>query len=189
MAMTDRAPSPAGARLGLVRRLAALVLIVAVVGVPIDDLGRYAIVLASAVLLFVGAITARPVPWRFAVGLMAVMIAAQIAVAPSSIYVAAVGARDPLAAALACDPMVARGLMLAGATARYHLLAWLLTGIVTAVWFRQIAVAWMRRHRPDRWRRAARHPAVMHMAAWLAALQWGHDMRDQSPPVPAPAKA
>jgi hypothetical protein len=73
------------------------------------------------------------------------------------------------------------------ATPRYHLLAWLLTGIVAAVWFRRVAVTWMRRRWPNAWRRAAAHPAVLRLARWLAALQRTYELRDQSAPTPAKA--
>jgi hypothetical protein len=75
------------------------------------------------------------------------------------------------------------------ATARYHLLAWLLTVIVAAVWFRQIGVPWMQRRWPKTWQRAATHRATVRVGHWLALLQWTCDMRDQSARVPEPAKA
>jgi len=71
------------------------------------------------------------------------------------------------------------------ATARYHLLAWLLTGMVVVVWFQTIAVAWMQRRWPDGWRRAAALPVSMRIVASLAALQQGYEMRDQSAPASA----
>jgi hypothetical protein len=57
------------------------------------------------------------------------------------------------------------------AAARYHFLAWLLTGLVAAVWFHDIASVWLARRYPSLSQRLLTHPWSHRLASGLARLQ------------------
>jgi hypothetical protein len=59
----------------IARRLAALVLVVAVLGLPVDDLVAYALLLAAALLIFTGTLSVDRRRWLAAVALAATVIA------------------------------------------------------------------------------------------------------------------
>jgi hypothetical protein len=61
---------------------AALSLAVAAVGLPINDLAAYALLLALAVIIFTGEVTARLKAWLAAIALLAIALAAQIGMSP-----------------------------------------------------------------------------------------------------------
>ena len=61
---------------------AALILAVAAVGLPVNDLAAYALLLALAVIIFTGEVTARLKPWLAAIALVAIALAAQIGLSP-----------------------------------------------------------------------------------------------------------
>ena len=67
------------------RKLAVLVLALAAVGLPINGLAGYALVLAAAVVLFSGEVSARGRTWAAAVAIVAVAVAAQFLWAPPRI--------------------------------------------------------------------------------------------------------
>jgi hypothetical protein len=60
--------------IGLWRRLAVLVLVIAAVGLPINDLYRYALLLLATVAIFVGTVSRDYVVWFAAVGVVALAI-------------------------------------------------------------------------------------------------------------------
>ena len=64
------------------RKLAALVLSLAAVGLPVNDLGSYALLLMAAVVIFSGEVSARTGAWATAVAIVAVAIAAQFLLMP-----------------------------------------------------------------------------------------------------------
>jgi hypothetical protein len=57
------------------------------------------------------------------------------------------------------------------ATARYHLLTWLLTMLVAMVWFQQVGIGWLRRHCPAAFERFTLHPWSQRLASGLDRLQ------------------
>ncbi len=57
--------------------------------------------------------------------------------------------------------------------ARYYYLAWLLTGLVNAVWIREEAAPWLRRRHPELAARVAGHPVVVWMRSALSAAARG----------------
>jgi len=59
-------------------KLAALALVVAALGLPINDLFRYALVVIAAVLIFAGTVSARPKPWIGAAAVVGVCVLGQI---------------------------------------------------------------------------------------------------------------
>jgi hypothetical protein len=59
-------------------RLAALLLVVAVLGLPIDDLVAYALLVSSAVLIFTGTLCADPRRWIAAVALAGAVVASHL---------------------------------------------------------------------------------------------------------------
>ncbi len=61
---------------------AALILAVAAVGLPVNDLAAYALLLALAVIIFTGEVTARLKRWLAAIALVAIALAAQIGMSP-----------------------------------------------------------------------------------------------------------
>lgn len=61
---------------------AALILAAAAVGLPINDLAAYALLLALAVIVFTGEMTARLKPWLAAIAFVAIALAAQIWLSP-----------------------------------------------------------------------------------------------------------
>jgi hypothetical protein len=67
------------------RKLAVLVLGFAAIGLPVNDLAAYALLLILAVVAFSGAVSARPRAWLAAVAIVAVAIAAQAWFAPPRI--------------------------------------------------------------------------------------------------------
>ena len=79
-AATENASAGGGSR-----KLAVLVLALAAVGLPINGLAGYALVLAAAVVLFSGEVSARGRTWAVAVAIVAVAVAAQFLWAPPRI--------------------------------------------------------------------------------------------------------
>jgi hypothetical protein len=55
--------SPSSETLGVWRKFAALLLVIAALGLPINDLFRYALLLAASVAIFAGEISPRPKAW------------------------------------------------------------------------------------------------------------------------------
>jgi hypothetical protein len=85
-----------------------LLLIHEIVALQINDLFGYAIVAISTAMLFDGTLTTRAYAWRVAVGLAAVIVAAQVLLAPPKIeeghnVFLADGAKRPLEAVLPGD--------------------------------------------------------------------------------------
>jgi hypothetical protein len=76
---------PAGATRRNWCRLAALVLVVAAVGLPINHLAAYAVVLVAAVLIFSGAVTVRQGAWLAAILAMLIAIVVPLLLAPAPI--------------------------------------------------------------------------------------------------------
>jgi hypothetical protein len=72
-----------GSELG--RRLAALALAIACVGLPINHLSGYVLLLAATVLIFVGDITASRRRWLAAIGAVAMVVAGHVLLAPPKI--------------------------------------------------------------------------------------------------------
>ena len=72
----------AAAAFGGWRKLAALVLAIAAVGLPVNDFGAYALLLAAAVVIFSGEVSARAGAWAAAVAIVAVALAGQFLLAP-----------------------------------------------------------------------------------------------------------
>lgn len=72
-------------RLDLLRRLAALGLVVAVIGLPLNHLTGYGIVLFLTVVVFVGEVTASRRSWLAAVALALLALVAQFALKPPRI--------------------------------------------------------------------------------------------------------
>jgi len=67
------------------RKLAVLVLALAAVGLPVNDLAGYALLLAAAVVLINGEVSARGRAWAAAAAIVAVAVAAQFLWAPPRI--------------------------------------------------------------------------------------------------------
>jgi hypothetical protein len=67
------------------RRTAALVLVVAAVGLPLNHVAAYAVVLLAALVIFTAEVSARPAAWVAVAAVVIVSIAAQWLVAPSRI--------------------------------------------------------------------------------------------------------
>jgi hypothetical protein len=67
------------------RKTAALVLALAVVGLPVNELSTYALLLVLAVAIFTGEVTARPRAWLGAAAVVAAVIAAQALLSPPRI--------------------------------------------------------------------------------------------------------
>ncbi len=65
--------------------MAALILRVAAVGLPVNDLGAYALLLVAAVVIFSGEVSARGRVWAAALALVAVSIVGQVLLAPPRI--------------------------------------------------------------------------------------------------------
>ena len=63
-------------------KVAALVLALAAVGLPVNGLAAYALLLALAVLILTGEVTARLKSWLAAIALVAIALAAQVAMSP-----------------------------------------------------------------------------------------------------------
>src|SRR5262249_41976908 len=59
-------------------KLAALVLIVAALGLPINDLFRYALLVVAAVMIVTGRMSTRHAPWLGAVAAVALCILGQV---------------------------------------------------------------------------------------------------------------
>jgi hypothetical protein len=64
------------------RRLAALLLAVAAVGLPINHVGAYALLVVAAVIVFTGEVSAQPRAWLAAIAIVAIAGAAQFVLAP-----------------------------------------------------------------------------------------------------------
>lgn len=67
------------------RKLAALVLAVAAVGLPLNDIADYALLVVLAVAIFTGAVSARPRAWGMAALIVAVAISGKWLVSPPRI--------------------------------------------------------------------------------------------------------
>ena len=67
------------------RRLAASLLSVVAVGLPINHVGAYALLVVAAVIVFNGEVSARPRSWLAAIAIVAVACAAQLALAPARV--------------------------------------------------------------------------------------------------------
>ena len=67
------------------RKFGALLLGIAVVGLPVNHVGAYALLVILAVIIFSGEVSARPRAWLAAVAIVAVAVAAQLLVAPPRI--------------------------------------------------------------------------------------------------------
>jgi hypothetical protein len=67
------------------RRLAALLLAVVAVGLPINHVGAYALLVVAAVIVFNGEVSARPRSWLAAIAVVAIAGAAQFALAPARV--------------------------------------------------------------------------------------------------------
>ncbi len=67
------------------RRLAVLVLAVAVLGLPVNDISDYALLVILAVVIFTGEVTARWRAWLAAVAIVAVVVVGQSLLAPPRI--------------------------------------------------------------------------------------------------------
>jgi hypothetical protein len=72
----------AAAAFGGWRKLAALVLVLAAVGLPVNDFGAYALLLTAAVVIFNGEVSARAGAWAAAVAIVAIALAGQFLLAP-----------------------------------------------------------------------------------------------------------
>lgn len=64
------------------RKLCALLLALAAVGLPVNDLGTYMLLLLAVVVIFTGEVSARVGAWATAVVIIAVVAAAQFLLAP-----------------------------------------------------------------------------------------------------------
>jgi len=82
MMPTQDKAKPAGAGW---RRFAALILAVAAVGLPVNDFGVFALLLAAAVVIFIGEVSVRPGAWAAAIVIVAVSAAGQFLLAPPRI--------------------------------------------------------------------------------------------------------
>jgi hypothetical protein len=65
----------------------------------------------------------------------------------------------------------AAALFYAAAIARYHFLAWLLTMLVTVVWFQRVGLNWLRQRYPGLSERLSTNPVYRWLASGLARLQ------------------
>ena len=70
---TERAPKPQ-----LWLKIAALVLVIAALGLPINDLFRYALLVISTVFIVFGCVSARAAPWLGAIAVLAFCVLGQI---------------------------------------------------------------------------------------------------------------
>ncbi len=59
-------------------KLAALVLVIAALGLPVNDLFRYALLVVATVVVVAGTVAARPAPWLCAIGAVALCVLGQI---------------------------------------------------------------------------------------------------------------
>jgi hypothetical protein len=66
-------------------KLAALVLVIAALGLPINDLPRYTLLVVLAVLAVVGTVSVRLAPWLYAVAAVALCVLGQTLLAPPRI--------------------------------------------------------------------------------------------------------
>src|SRR5450759_4516992 len=67
------------------RKLAALLLALAAVGLPVKDVGSYALLLLATVVIFSGAVRASAGAWAAAIAIVAVAVAGQFLLAPPRI--------------------------------------------------------------------------------------------------------
>jgi hypothetical protein len=67
------------------RKLATLLLTLAAVGLPVNDLGTYALLLVAAIVIFGGEVSARASAWAVAVAIVAIAVAGQFVLAPPRI--------------------------------------------------------------------------------------------------------
>jgi hypothetical protein len=72
-------------RFGLLRRLTLLALFVAIVGLPLNHLFGYGVLVATAVIAFAGEVTARNRPWLLAILLAFIAVAGQAVLNPPPI--------------------------------------------------------------------------------------------------------
>ena len=68
-----------------VRKAAALALLVALIGLPINHLFGYALLVVAALLIFTGEVIARARAWLFAIGIVALAIVGKWLIAPPAI--------------------------------------------------------------------------------------------------------
>jgi hypothetical protein len=66
-------------------KLAALVLTLAAVGLPVNNLGSYALLLVAAVVIFSGKVSARAGAWVASVAIVVIAVAGQFLLAPPRI--------------------------------------------------------------------------------------------------------
>ena len=71
------APSAAGSR-RLALRLAALILVILCLGVPVDDLIAYALLVAAVLAIFTGSMSVGPRRWAIAAAIAAIVVAAHV---------------------------------------------------------------------------------------------------------------
>ena len=84
--MSDTISNSAGSgKLALLRRLALLALVVAVIGLPLNHLAGYTILLFLTVVVFVGEVTTRPRSWLAALALVLVALGVQLFLKPPRI--------------------------------------------------------------------------------------------------------
>lgn len=72
-------------RFGLLRRLTLLALLLAIVGLPLNNLFGYALLAAATVIAFAGEVTARNRPWLLSILLAFIAVAGQAVLNPPSI--------------------------------------------------------------------------------------------------------
>ena len=72
-------------RFGLLRRLTLLALLLAIVGLPLNHLFGYCILLGAAVIAFAGEVTARNKPWLLSILLACIAVAGQAVLNPPPI--------------------------------------------------------------------------------------------------------
>lgn len=110
--------------------------------------------------------------WLSGPGEILAMIPVHAAAIVAVIYVAAAPNRfDPWLRLIAFAVLVQHAASLIFLVApRYHYLAWLLTFLVTAVWFEEIGIAWLRHKWPAWYRRVRRNRLNLALAIGLARL-------------------
>src|SRR5262245_7919924 len=72
------APSDIVGTAGVWARLAMLALVIAALGLPINDLFRYSLLLIAAVVIFVGSVSRRPDAWLGAVAVAGIALVAPL---------------------------------------------------------------------------------------------------------------
>ena len=67
------------------RKLAALFLALAAIGLPVNDVGSYALLLVATVVIFSGEVRASAGAWMAAIAIVAIAVAGQFLLAPQRI--------------------------------------------------------------------------------------------------------